>query len=207
MMHLSENQLASHRASDLGWLERMQVAAHLRGCPHCRRRREEYEVAHHALLAMADEMPAGLNWDRLSREMTANINLGVTAGQIVAQVEKQPNHLTGWRPALVFAATLLVVVGAWYVNTQGKPVIPSNMVAVGTASLAKGQAVAAPYPQLPPTLEVDSAGIGLNDPTRVLTLMHPSRGAVFSVNAQGSVRARYVDSETGQVTINHVYVQ
>jgi len=204
MMHLSENQLASHRASDLGWLERMQVAAHLRGCPHCRRRREEYEVAHQALLAMADELPAGLNWDRLSREMTANINLGVTAGQIVAQAEKQPNHLTGWRPAVVFATTLLVVVGAWYVNTQGKPLIPSNMVAVGKASMEKA---AVPEVQLPPTLEVDAAGIGLNDPNRVLTLMHPSRGAVFSVNAQGSVRARYVDSETGQVTINHVYVQ
>lgn len=201
-MHLNETQLASHRASDLGWLERLQVTAHLHGCPECRRRREEYESAHEALCAMADELPAGLQWDRLSSEMTANINLGVTAGRIVAQAEK-PTHLTGWRPALVFASTLLVVAAAWYVNAHGRPVIPTNMVAVGKATLAKPVLTAPAQP----TLEMDSAGIGLNDPTRVLTLMHPARGAVFSVNMQGGVRARYVDAETGQVTINNVYVQ
>lgn len=203
-MHLNELQLASHRSSDLGWLERMQVASHLRSCPECRRRREEYREAHEALRIMAEEVPASLHWDRLSSEMTANINLGVTAGRIVAHAERQPNHLTGWRPALVFASTLLVVVAAWYVNAHGRPVIPSNLVAVGKASITKPEPAPA---HAQPTLEVDSAGIGLNDPNRVLTLMHPARGAVFSVNMEGAVRARYVDAETGQVTINHVYVQ
>ena len=29
----------------------------------------------------------------------------------------------------------------------------------------------------------------------------------YLVNAQGTLRARYVDSETGQVTIHNVYAQ
>ncbi len=203
-MHLKEEQLALHRSSEMGWLERMQVAAHLRGCEDCRRRREEYELARQKLREMAGEMPAGLDWERLSCEMTANINLGVTAGRIVAQAEVKPNHLTGWRPALVFASTLLVVAGAWYVNTHGAAVIPTNMVGQATFKKLPAATIEAPAQ---PTLEMDSAGIGLNDPNRVLTLMHPARGAVFSVNMQGGVRARYVDAETGQVTINNVYVQ
>ncbi|MBL8211203.1 MAG: hypothetical protein JNK87_10850 [Bryobacterales bacterium] len=205
-MHLKEEQLALHRSSEVGWLERMQVAAHLRGCEECRRRREEYELAQETLREIASEMPMGLDWERLSGEMTANINLGVTAGRIVAQVEPKPNHLTGWRPALVFASTLLVVVAAWYVNTHGPAVIPTNMVAVGKATMQKLPAATIAAPAQP-TLEMDSAGIGLNDPNRVLTLRHSSRDAVFSVNMQGAVRARYVDAETGQVTINNVYVQ
>lgn len=196
-MHLTESQIALSRSGDLGWMERMKAAAHLRVCDSCRQRQTEYATAHAELRMMADELPTSLNWDSLAREMTANINLGVTAGRIVAQAER-PAHLTGWRPAIVFASALLVVVGAWYANSHGKAVVPTNMVA---APVVKQAAPGVP------TLRVDDRGIGLNDPDRVLTLMHPSRGAVFSVNMQGSVRARYVDAESGQVTINHVYVQ
>jgi len=38
--------------------------------------------------------------------------------------------------------------------------------------------------------------------------MHPSKQPVtYSVGAQGSMRARYVDPETGYVTINNVYAE
>jgi len=39
-----------------------------------------------------------------------------------------------------------------------------------------------------------------------LALLHPrSDGLTISVNMQGSAGARYIDSDTGQVTINRVY--
>jgi hypothetical protein len=41
-----------------------------------------------------------------------------------------------------------------------------------------------------------------------LTMTHPDAApSVVSVSLQGSVRARYVDSDTGQVTVTNVYAQ
>jgi hypothetical protein len=42
----------------------------------------------------------------------------------------------------------------------------------------------------------------------MMTLMN-GRGSdvLYSAGAQGVMRARYVDSDTGQVTINNVYVE
>jgi hypothetical protein len=51
-------------------------------------------------------------------------------------------------------------------------------------------------------------GIQVREGDRSLQLMHPSAQPVtYSVGAQGSMRARYVDPETGYVTINNVYAE
>jgi len=43
---------------------------------------------------------------------------------------------------------------------------------------------------------------------RMLTLRPPNVGDVtYLVSAQGTLRADYVDEETGQVTIHNVYAQ
>ena len=40
----------------------------------------------------------------------------------------------------------------------------------------------------------------------MLSLRQPGAGAVtYAVNAQGTIGARYVDADTGQVTIHNVY--
>jgi hypothetical protein len=42
----------------------------------------------------------------------------------------------------------------------------------------------------------------------MLSLMHGGSDAVtLTVSLQGAVRARWVDADTGNVTINNVYVQ
>jgi hypothetical protein len=58
-------------------------------------------------------------------------------------------------------------------------------------------------------LEANSSGIEVKQNGGALMLLNPARAsntAVF-LSAPGSLRARYVDSETGQVTINYVYAQ
>lgn len=95
---------------------------------------------------------------------------------------------------MVLASALMVVLLAYWANSS-KPVATANVP---------------PLPLIEPQgvmLETSAGGIELNDHGRVLTLKHPKdRDVTFSVTAD-TVRARYVDSESGQVTINNVYVQ
>jgi len=53
-------------------------------------------------------------------------------------------------------------------------------------------------------------GIQVRDGARALQLLHTGvneRDVIRSVGAQGSMRARYVDPDTGYVTINNVYAE
>ncbi|MCS7023870.1 MAG: zf-HC2 domain-containing protein [Bryobacteraceae bacterium] len=193
-MHASEYDLALYVGGELGFFSRRRVASHLKQCPDCRQSYGRFLRAQQELRAEAGQLPPGLDWERLAAEMTANIHLGLTAGEIVAP-QLRPRHLTGWRPALVLASALLVVLLAWWVNQPP----PS----------ARQQARLTAVPEAPPVMAGSTAsGIELKHHGRVLQLRHPNDTEVAtSVSLQGVVRARYVDSESGQVTINNVYVQ
>ena len=65
-------------------------------------------------------------------------------------------------------------------------------------------------PLLDVVLEAKDSGIQMRDGEAVVSeLRSNSRGSrgdvVYSVNAQGGVGARYVDRETGMVTVNNIY--
>ena len=198
-VHATEQELALHAGGELRWFARRRVSAHLKQCGECQRMRDGFADTRVELLE-SDALPECLHWDRLSREMTANIRLGLAAGECVAQVT--PRSEMKWqplRPAGVLAGAVLVVALAWFANRE-RPQIPTNLVrAPQTVGVV---------------LAVSTAGIDVNDNGRVLTLLHPKdSGVAFSVNVpfslenRGSVRARYIDAESGQVTINNVYVQ
>lgn len=195
-MHASETELALYVGGDLGWFQRFRVARHLGACPECRARFEAFASSREVLRGVADELPAGLEWNRLAAEMRANIHLGLEAGEIVAQpVVVRPKELTGWRPAAVLAGAVLVVALAWFAN-KDNPITPTNMV--------KAQLVSED-PRV--FLETSAAGVAFKNKGSMLSLKHPKdQDVTFSVTLD-SVRARYVDNETGQVTINNVYAQ
>ena len=52
------------------------------------------------------ELPNGLNWNRLSQEMTGNIRVGLAAGEAIALFDKPApaKHRLGWNAALVVLA-------------------------------------------------------------------------------------------------------
>jgi hypothetical protein len=51
-------------------------------------------------------------------------------------------------------------------------------------------------------------GIQIREGQQALRLLHSgAQNVTFTVGAQGSMGAGYVDPETGYVTINHVYVE
>lgn len=193
-MHPSDTDLALYTGGDLGLWARFRLARHLRGCAHCQARHRENLEARSALRAMASGLPPGLDWDRLSAEMRANIHLGLAAGECVATPPERTAELTGWRPAAVLAGAALVVAVAWYANS-GHPVTPTNMVQVQHAA---EQGV---------LLETSATGLEWKEEGHVLTLKHPKDQDVAFTATLDSVRARYVDRDSGQVTINHVYAE
>jgi hypothetical protein len=191
MSHPSEIDLALYSGGDLGFFAGLRIRGHVRACDACRHKLEGFAAARE-LACGVDELPDGLEWERLAQEMTANIHLGLAAGECVAPVVRPARPRTEWeswqRPAVVFAGTVLAVFLAWFAYT---PVAPPPAVQQTAGVLA----------------EATDEGIELNDNGRVLGLNRGSDEEVVSVSLQGAVRARYVDSETGQVTIHNVYVQ
>jgi hypothetical protein len=183
MRHPSEADLALYAGGDLRWLERWKIGRHVAGCDRCRVELEAYDDLRSELPEL-NALP-GLNWDRLEAEMRANIRLGLEAGRCVRLGSDHPRRRSGGR-ALVACAT-------------------------AAALLIAGVALQRPRPKLQITgveLGATANGIQLRDGDRALTLLHSgARDVTYSAGAQGAMRARYIDSETGQVTINNVYVQ
>ena len=58
-------------------------------------------------------------------------------------------------------------------------------------------------------LRATMGGVEMRRADRALTLTYAGSGtaATVSVAGEGSVNARYVDDESGQVTIHHVYAE
>lgn len=194
-MHTSETDLALYTGGDLGLWARFRVNRHLQACPDCRARQQELAEARNELRGLANELPPDLDWSRLSAEMRANIHLGLAAGECVAAPKPRTAELTGWRPAAVLAGAVLVVAVAWYAN-HANPVTPTNMVQVQKSPEAPGV-----------FLESSASGLEWKEEGHTLTLKHPKDQDVAFTATLDSVRARYVDRDSGQVTINHVYAQ
>ena len=54
----------------------------------------------------------------------------------------------------------------------------------------------------------DGDGIQVRKGSHALRLLHPgAQNVTYTVGAQGSMRARYVDPETGYVIVNNVYAE
>jgi hypothetical protein len=184
MKHPSAERLALYAGGDLSVLRRWRVGAHLAGCEACRREAEAFRRVRRLLREEAAGLPAGLDWTSLAAEMQANIRLGLIAGKIVEPAAERGPRL-GFRAAAGLVLATMVIITGWFLNIPqpGRPV-PGVV------------------------LEATEAGLELRDNGRTLTMLQPASARVtYTVNAEGSLRARYVDADTGQVTITNVYAQ
>jgi hypothetical protein len=189
MRHPEITQLALFATRDQGLWDRMTTHLHVRGCTQCQEEVESFLASAKELSGQAGQLPAGLDWDYLAAEMRANIKLGLEAGSIV----DQPNggrEALGWRPTFALAACTLVILTGWFLHVSPRD----------SAKLALSK----PPPQ-GISIEATQAGVELKQNGSAMTLRAPeSQAVMLTVSAEGSVNARYVDSETGQVTINNV---
>jgi anti-sigma factor RsiW len=185
MRHPHEEDLALYASGDLGYFHRRGVESHLGACPRCRQEVEEFRRLRRDLSSL-EEIPE-VPWARLAAEMKANIHVGLEAGACV------PDDVSVWLPAgrtwFAYAGLLALLWLAFWIERPG-PGNPPGSDNDGVVLAATGN------------------GIELKQAGSSLSLMHGrARDVTLTVSTQGAMRARYVDSDTGQVTINNVYVQ
>jgi anti-sigma factor RsiW len=190
MKHPSEAKLALYAGGDLGRIARWRTDRHLTRCDRCRE-----EVAAFArvreIVPELGEIPE-VSWSRLAAEMKANIRLGLAAGECVrtGEAPKRRTLFSGARAAVALASIAAVLVTAVVLEH------PSPQ-ALTRAERSEGVVV-----------QTTTNGIQVREGGQALRLMHSgAQNVTYSVGAQGSMRARYVDPETGYVTINNVYVE
>lgn len=207
--HVKESDLALFVSGDLSLFERTAARLHLSGCPDCRARVEAYRFDRQRLKEDAAQLPAGVNWDRLAQEMTANIRVGLAAGECVApRARKQGSWIGrmsswGWRPAAAMAGVAMLLSAAWWLNLPNADTASLNRA---LHSLVRGRGESAPEDR-GPVVEVTSRGPELRENGGALVMSQGSTQPVsVNVSAQGTASARYVD-DAGQITITGVYVQ
>jgi len=183
MKHPNEATLALHAGGDLGFLARWRTGRHLANCERCRREVAAFEGMREILPDLA-EIPE-LPWARLAAEMKANIRLGLAAGECVrtGTEQLQPMPLFAGARAAVALASVVILVCTGVVLEHPAPRVAEDRTVVQTT--ADG-------------IEVGGGG-------RAFRLISGgAQNVMFSAGAQGSLRARYVDPQTGLVTINNV---
>lgn len=216
MRHPSEAELALLAGGDLGFWEGWRVRRHISGCPDCAHQRESFQAVREGLTGCGEEPPKDLNWNFLAEEMTGNIRVGLAAGQAIARFDRsfsgiQPRQ-AGWRVAVIFAGASAVFLTAFWLDLprqQADRVVSAlqhiRIGRIGTVIRGRAPILASTDEVM---LEASHSSIQVKENGSAMSLMHPRSdgdGVTISVNMQGSAGARWVDADTGQVTINRVY--
>ncbi|MCU1275580.1 MAG: anti-ECFsigma factor, ChrR [Bryobacterales bacterium] len=184
MKHPSEANLALFAGGELGNLRRWSIARHVAACVECGRDVSEFSALRDEAAELC-ELPE-VSWASLTAEMKANIRLGLEAGECVTQ-RSLPRFVFSPRAlaACVSLAALLVV--SLFLERPAPRV----------ADMATSE----------PVLETSGSGIQVKDGDQAMMLLN-TRGRDVNYQATGStMRARYVDAETGYLTVNNVYLQ
>ena len=206
--HVTETELALYAAGDLPFWRGALVHLHVRRCDECHGLLGALRTDRQELRRSADDMPSGVDWDQLAAEMTANIRVGLAAGECVTPRERKVAAIS-WRPLAIAAGFVVLLVGAWWLN------IPrTDTEAIGRAirDMATGGRMSATQSTTQedrgPVVGASSAGVVLVENGGRMGIDQGSLEPVmYSVSTQGSASARYVDQDTGQVTITATYVQ
>ncbi len=187
MKHPNQATLALHAGGDLGWIARWRAERHLTRCERCREEVAAFDRMREMLPGLAD--PPQIPWNRLAAEMKANIRLGLAAGECVragARPLRESFLSNRGRTAVAFASVLALLVTG-IVLEHPAPVTSKD----------EG-----------PVVQATGNGIQVREGGQALGLLNTgAQNVMYSMNAQGSMRARYVDPETGYVTSNNVYAQ
>jgi hypothetical protein len=204
--HPSEIELALFAGGDLGFLDRWRVRNHVRQCDGCRAEVVAYRYGREKIGNLADEMPEGLNWARLSQEMTGNIRVGLAAGECVGPGRSYRPKSLGWHGLAVMAAAFAIVICALWVNMPREQT-SHLMTSLWSIRWNRIGTMVRP-PALPESvvLEASPSSIELTANGGTMSfLTSRTDGVAVSVSMQGSAGAQYIDADTGQVTINRVH--
>jgi anti-sigma factor RsiW len=204
-MHATETQLALLQTGELGVIERLRVRFHVNSCERCSNELASFEEARAILESESGHLPGGLDWQRLSAEMSANIHLGVEAGECVRPVRVQSEAPATpfswqaiWRPGLAIAGLVMVLYAGTWMGANWMAGKKPNTLEAAAAHKADNQVVLEARPD---SLQIRSNGAAFS-------LVRASTASTdISVGTGGSLQARDIDEDTGAVTIYHVYAE
>jgi hypothetical protein len=200
-LHPHLGTLALYSSGDLPWRDRWRVGRHVGRCAECEQqvllfRAAKTELRREANTETLTGFEAIADWARLEREMLGNIGVGVAAARCVDKVRRGRAWL--WTASFATGLTLLFIAG-WITH------IPKDETLRIVSSVR--QLVGGRRQQFTGTiLRSTPLGISVRTEGATLTIMHPP-SAIVSVSGNSAVAARYVDEESGQVTITKVYAQ
>jgi hypothetical protein len=194
MKHPSQATLALQAGGDLRFFARWRTERHLRSCPRCREEVEAFETARQVSRDLT-EIPE-LPWNRLAAEMKANIRLGLAAGECVRASDRPLREtplFTGARAIVAFASVVVLLVTGIVLEHPAPAPVPTAYADDGLVVQATSHGI-----------QVRKGGqeLRLNNPDELT-----GERVLYAPGAQGSMRARYVDPQSGYVTINNVYAE
>lgn len=182
--HPSEAHLALAAGGELSEWRRWRIERHAAGCAECRRMLDEFSSVREEVHTSA-EMPE-ISWNGLAAEMRANIRLGLEAGECVTEHAAAHSWLS--LRALVACGSLAMLLAVGFLIERPAPRAPEP----GTAEAV---------------LETSGAGIQVTEGSQSMMLLNANSHDVQYQATGSAMGARYVNPDTGQVTINNVYVQ
>jgi hypothetical protein len=201
-IHPGIEMLALYSRGDLSWRQRWGVWRHVQGCGACDNQVARFRSAIPVLRQAAkEETLAGsepiANWSSLEREMIGNIKVGLDAARCIENVGR--SHSTGRRLALTTGLLSVVLTVGWIMN------VPAAQRLHLEDSLRRITGLYRPSPS-GTVVQTTAHGIAVRSQGATLTLLNPS-SATVSLSGPSAVGARYIDDETGQITITNVYGQ
>lgn len=202
MRHPFEADLALYAGRDLAGWKRLATGWHVRGCADCRASVESFRDVQQQWADTLDDLPEGLDWNKMSAEMTANIHLGIAAGECVATARErattEARQAWNWHPAAIVAGLVMVFAAAWWLNMPPRAL---NKIAHPGTSYSS-------YPVFEdhgPIVAASFDGIQFSENGSQLGVNMTDAPVAVSVSFGGSASARYVNEDTGVVTIATVY--
>ena len=193
--------LSLNAGGDLPFFSRLSTGAHVKDCADCERqvlsiRSAKAELQREASAQILTGFEAIADWQALEGDMLGNIRVGVAASRCIENVGRTRKWTA--RFAWAVGMTALFVAG-WL--TRVPPDDNQKIVA------ALRRAVGLDQPPFYGTIVRSTPdGIAVRTQGATLTILHP-QSAVISMSSPSSVTARYVDDDSGQVTITNVYGQ
>lgn len=201
-LHPSSELLALYSGADLPWTERFKIRRHISHCEYCERQLSLYrasavELKRQAQTETLTGFEAIADWSRLEREMEGNIVVGLAAARCI-DPKRKPHGLV-LKLALVSGLAMLFVIG-WTTH------VPADQTGRLYRALRGAFSGNHAYELQGSILKSQPGGIVVGSTEGSLTLLHP-QSAVVSLSGTSGVEARYIDDDTGQVTITDVYGQ
>ena len=183
MRHPNQATLALHAGGDLGPFQRWLTARHVARCAACREEVAGYNEMRDLLPELA-ELPE-ISWNRMAAEIKANVRLGLEAGECVREAElplRRSSAMTGWRAAVAFASVLVLVISCMVLE---HPMPKTTYTEASVRSTDDGVMA-----------QAGQQMFGLTN--------GGAQKVTYTLDAQGSMKARYTDPETGTITINTI---